>query len=70
MKLFIYLNDTVFNIYLFIKNKNRFKYLKPKLISYFGDGDWGLGIGDWGLGPIPNSKFQIAHPQSPPHNHP
>jgi len=43
-----------------------------KLINYFsnnnwglGIGDWGLGIGDWGLGPIPNPPSPIPNPQSP-----
>ena len=42
-----------------------------KLLIYFINGDWGLGIGDWGLGPIPNhqspkpkSKNQKHQPQN------
>ena len=35
--------------------------------SFWGFGDWGLGlgIGDWGLGPIPNPQSPIPNPQSP-----
>jgi len=36
-----------------------------KLIFYFENGDWGLGIGDWGLGIGDWAQSPIPNPQSP-----